>query len=125
MFLFGLTAADVSELRARGYNPWNYYNGDPELKASLDMIADGTFSPGEPHRYGVIRDALLSGGDHYLLLADYRAYVDKQSEIDRAYRDQDSWTRKAVINVAHMGPFSGDRAIHEYAEKVWRISGLA
>jgi starch phosphorylase len=89
------------------------------------MIADGHFSPGDPYRYASIRDALLSGGDHYLLLADYRAYVDKQDQIDAAYRDETTWTRRAVINVAQMGPFSADRAIHEYAEKVWNIKELS
>lgn len=124
MFLFGLTAGQVTELRATGYNPWNYYNGDAELKGALDMIGDGGFSPAEPQRYAGLRDALLSGGDHYLLLADYRAYVDLQDSIDAAYGNVEAWTRTAVINVAHMGPFSSDRAIHEYAEKVWGIRAM-
>ena len=89
------------------------------------MIGDGAFSPDEPGRYASVRDALLSGGDHYLLLADYRAYVDIQDAIDQAYSDPEGWTRKAVTNVAHMGPFSADRAIHEYADKVWGIRKMA
>ena len=125
MFLFGLTTSQVTELRATGYNPWTFYNEDQELKAALDMIGEGGFSPGEPQRYAGLRDALLSGGDHYLLLADYRAYVDIQDAIDKAYSDAEAWTRSAVTNVAHMGPFSSDRAIHEYAEKVWGIRALS
>lgn len=121
LFLFGLTTPEVADLRATGYNPWAYYHEDPELRAVLDMIGDGVFSPGDPQRYSGVRDALLSGGDHYLLLADYRAYVDIQDAIDRAYSDPEDWTRRAIINVAHMGPFSADRAIHEYADKVWNI----
>jgi starch phosphorylase len=122
IFVFGLKTAEVTELRARGYNPWAYYEADAELKACLDMIGDGAFSPDDPGRHVLVRDALLGGGDHYMLLADYRSYVDTQAEIDRLFNDTDEWARRAILNVAHMGRFSIDRTVRDYAEKIWRIA---
>ncbi len=124
MFLFGLSAQEVAELRAKGYNPWAYQERDEELRECLDMIAGGAFSPQDRGRYQDLRDSLLSGGDHYLLLADYRSYVDAHGRVDTAFQDADAWTRSAVLNVAHMGRFSADRAIHEYAERIWDLTPL-
>jgi starch phosphorylase len=124
IFFFGLTAAEVAELRARGYHPRNHYDGDPDLRACLDMIGDGYFSPDDRSRHAPIRDSLLGGGDHYFLLADYRSYLDIQARVDAAFLDPDDWSRRAILNAAHMGGFSVDRAIHEYAVKIWGIKPL-
>ncbi len=125
MFTFGLHTPEVAELKARGYNPWSYYDGDEDLKACLDMMASGAFSPDDPVRHAAVRDSLLGGGDHYMLLADFRAYLDAQARVDVAYQDAHGWTRKSAWTVAHMGHFSADRTIREYAEKVWDIKPLA
>jgi len=124
IFVFGLRANEVTELRARGYNPWSFYERDEELKACLDMIGSGAFAQGDSTGHMPVRDTLLSGGDHYMLLADYRAYVDVQSLIDRVFVDRNEWTRKALANVAHMGRFSIDRTMRDYAEKVWGVEPL-
>ena len=58
------------------------------------------------------------------MLADYRSYVDKQDEIDRAFKDWDAWTRASILNVARCGYFSSDRTIREYAEEIWKIQPL-
>jgi starch phosphorylase len=120
-FLFGLTVDQVKELRRRGYNPWEYYRGDRELKAVLDAIAGGTFSPGQPRLFEPIVHSLLNGGDPYLCLADFRSYLDCQGEVDLAYRDRERWTKMAILNVARMGKFSSDRSIREYAEEIWDV----
>ncbi|MDR2876250.1 MAG: glycogen/starch/alpha-glucan phosphorylase [Methylobacillus sp.] len=121
MFIFGLTTEQVAELRAKGYNPWQYYNSNPELKQALDMIAGGFFSVGEPDRYKTIYENLLWNGDHYLLLADYASYVATQEAVGALYRDQDEWARRVILNVARMGKFSSDRTIREYAQKIWGV----
>ena len=121
IFIFGLTADDVAEIRAQGYDPWYYYNNDPELRQVLEMIAGGYFSPDDPHRFRPILDTLTGGGDHYLLLADYRSYIECQERADALYRDHEGWSRKAILNVAGMGKFSSDRSIMEYAEKIWNV----
>ena len=119
IFIFGNTTPEVADIRARGYQPREIYEGNAELKRVLDAIRDGAFSPGEPSRYQGIYDALVNWGDHYLLLADYASYVAKQAEVDALYRDSDAWTRMAILNVAGMGVFSSDRTIAQYAHEIW------
>ena len=125
IFIFGKLAHEVAAIRAAGYQPMRLYEADPQLKAVLDSIAAGAFSPDEPARYRPLIDSLLWGGDHYLLLADYRAYVDTQARVDALYRDPEAWTRRAIANVAGMGPFSADRTIRAYAEQIWRVTPQA
>ena len=120
-FLFGLTVDQVKELRRRGYNPWEYYRADRELKAVLDAIAGGTFSPGKPRLFEPVVNAFLNGGDPYLCLADFRSYLDCQAELELAYRDQERWTKMAILNVARTAKFSSDRTIREYAEEIWDV----
>ncbi len=121
IFIFGLTTPEVADLRVAGYNPWEYYNGNPELKAALDMIGNGFFSVEEPGRYRAIYDNLTWNGDNYLLLADFTSYVACQEKVSALYQNQDEWARRAILNVANMGKFSSDRTIREYADKVWKV----
>lgn len=119
-FIFGNTTPQVAELRAQGYQPRTYYESNGELRATLDAIRNGVFSPSEPARFQPIFDTLVNWGDHYLLLADYADYVATQDRVDTLYRNADEWTRKAVLNIAGMGAFSSDRTIAEYAHDIWR-----
>jgi starch phosphorylase len=119
IFIFGLTTDQVAELRVNGYRPLDYYHAHGELRQAIDMIASGYFSPEEPDRFKPIVDNLLTHGDHYLLLADFASYIACQKEVDVAYRDQQQWLRKVILNVAKMGKFSSDRTIGQYAEEIW------
>ncbi len=121
IFIFGLLAAEVAAQRAAGYQPLRIYEDNPRLKAVLDAVSGGLFSAEEPARYRALVDSLLWGGDHYLLLADFDAYLAAQARVDALYREPAAWARKAITNVAGMGLFSSDRTIREYAHKVWRI----
>lgn len=109
-------------MKAQHYNPWDYYHGNPELARAIDMISSGYFSPDEPHRFQLLVDSLLLGGDPYALMADYADYVATQDAVDRLYGDKETWAEKAIINVARSGYFSSDRSITEYAEKIWGVS---
>jgi glycogen phosphorylase len=120
-FLFGLTVEQVAALRKRGYDPWEYYRNDRRLKAVIDAVSSGVFSPGEPALFRPVVESLLNGGDPYLVLADFAAYCAAQDEVDKAYRDPERWTRMAILNVARTGKFSSDRTIREYAEEIWRV----
>ncbi|MFM9031125.1 MAG: glycogen/starch/alpha-glucan phosphorylase [Opitutaceae bacterium] len=121
IFIFGLTVDEVEALRAGGYDPWDYYHRDEELRAVIDWLGSDFFTPGEHGAFGALHGSLLRGGDPYMLLADFRAYCECQRRVDAAYRDRDAWARMAIINTARMGKFSSDRTIREYAEDIWRL----
>jgi starch phosphorylase len=119
IFIFGLNTQEVATLKNSGYNPWDYYNSNNELKLALDMIGSGYFSPDRADRFQSIVRNLTQGGDQYFLLADYAAYIAAQDRVGALYHDQSQWTKRAILNVAGMGKFSSDRTIGEYAEKIW------
>lgn len=119
IFIFGLNAKEVELIKLEGYRPQDHYQSDQELRDTLDMIASGFFSPDEKDRFKPVIDTLLLQGDHYLLLADYASYSACQREVEAAYRQQDSWIKKAILNVANMGKFSSDRTVMQYAREIW------
>ncbi len=119
IFIFGLRTEEVEATWRDGYDPWFFYNSDEELRRVLDMISSGFFSPDDPGRFQPITAALLDHGDTYRLLSDFRSYVDTQEAVSRLYQDPEQWTRKSILNVAHMGKFSSDRTIREYAKEIW------
>ncbi|TQK03540.1 glycogen/starch/alpha-glucan phosphorylase [Herbaspirillum sp. SJZ107] len=125
IFIFGNTTPEVDALRAQGYQPGRIVEQNAELKQVLEQIRDGAFSPDDKGRFSGIYDALVTWGDHYLLLADYASYVATQDEVDELYRQPDAWTRKAILNVAGMGTFSSDRAIGEYADEIWQAQPVS
>ncbi|MBU0733039.1 MAG: glycogen/starch/alpha-glucan phosphorylase [Pseudomonadota bacterium] len=122
IFIFGMNDREVMEKKRDGYNPWDYYNQNSELRQTLDAIHEGIFSPDEPERFSPIFDSLLRGGDPYMILADFTSYTECQDRVDDCYRNTNEWTRKSIINVAKMGYFSSDRTIREYAEDIWKVN---
>jgi starch phosphorylase len=119
-FLFGLTVEEVRATREAGYDPAERYGADPELRSALDAIAAGEFSDGDREVFRPIVENLLHH-DPFLVLADYRSYVDAQGEVERAWRDLDRWTRASILNTARSGRFSSDRSIGEYCREIWRV----
>jgi starch phosphorylase len=95
-----------------------------ELGEVLRQVRDGLFSPSDLRRFAPVVDALTADGEHFLCLADYEHYVDTQERVDEEYRDAALWTRKAAINTLSMGRFSSDRAIREYAERIWELGPI-
>jgi starch phosphorylase len=122
-FLFGLTAPEVHHLWAEGYHPRDYYHADRQLKEAIDLIASGFFAHGDPELFRPLVDHLLEH-DEYMLLADYRSYVDCQASVSNAFRDARHWTRMSVLNVARIGKFSSDRSIDEYCRDIWRVEPM-
>lgn len=123
-FLFGLTAQEVAQKKAAGYNPRDYYNSNEELKLAIDRLSSGFFSHGDGDLFKPLIDSLLNRDD-YLLLADYQSYVECQDRVGKAYRDRDSWTRMAILNVARMGKFSSDRSIQDYLKDIWKAAPVS
>jgi starch phosphorylase len=124
MFIFGLTASEVGELRATGYRPRQIYEENEALRLALDQIRTGHFSDGDSHRFSDIFHTLVDWGDHYMVLADFAAFARAQEAVDARFRDPRAWTASAIENVAGMGQFSSDRTIAEYARDIWRVKPL-
>ncbi len=124
MFIFGLKDFEVDELRTKGYDPKQYYNEDKELKKVIDLIDCGHFSPENKHLFKPIIDSLLNQGDFFMVLADYKAYVSAQENVQKLYANQNEWTKRSILTVANMGYFSSDRSVSDYAENIWNINSL-
>lgn len=118
-FLFGLTAQQVYDLKARGYNPRDYYDSNAELREVVDRISAGGFSGGDTNLFRPLLDSLLYRDD-YLVFADYQAYIDCQEQVSQAFRDRERWLTMSILNSARMGYFSSDRSIREYSRNIWQ-----
>jgi starch phosphorylase len=119
-FLFGLTAQQVADSRG-WYNPHWHYDHEPETRSALDLIFSDHFSRYESGVFAPLRDTLLTGGDHYMHLADLRSYLEADRRLLALYADPDAWARKVILNVAASGKFSSDRTIAEYATDIWNV----
>jgi starch phosphorylase len=124
LFIFGLTAQEVGDLRASGYRPRQLYEENAELRLALDQIRTGFFADGDSHRFSDIFHTLVDWGDHYMVLADFAAFLAAQDEVDARFRDPRAWTASAIENVAGMGRFSSDRSISDYARDIWHVKPL-
>ena len=118
-FLFGLSTPEVEQRKAQGYNPRAIYESNANLREILDSLANGEFSHGDRALFEPLAGSLLTQ-DEYMLLADFQAYVDCQDHVDMVYRDQHTWTRMSILNVARIGKFSSDRAIRDYCADIWK-----
>src|SRR5215469_10040641 len=117
-FLFGLTAQQVASSRG-WYSPQWHYDNEPETRAALDLIFCDHFSGHELGVFEPLRQTLLSGGDHYMHLADLTAYLEADRRMLELYAEPEGWTRKVIANVGSSGKFSSDRTIAEYAAEIW------
>ena len=121
IFIFGMKADEVERSRPT-YRSVDIYKSDPEIRLAIDRIRQNVFSVLQPGLFDPIVRSLLDWGDHYMLLADMRSYIDTQDAVGRLYaEDPDGWARRALINVARAGKFSSDRTIKEYAEEIWHL----
>jgi starch phosphorylase len=122
IFIFGKTVEEVAEIRARGYRSYDHYEQDEELRTVLEWLGSRHFIPNDPHdALHPLMHSLLDGGDPYLVLADYRDYVETQERVDQAYGDTRRWARMAFLNAIRVGKFSSDRSIRQYADTIWTL----
>lgn len=121
IFIFGNREEELAKMTREGYNPWSFYDSDPELRNVLEAIRINAFDPTQPDLYCDIFDDFTRHGDPFFYMADFRSYIDIQKQIDDLFRHPEAWAEKAILNVARMGWFSSDRTIREYAEKIWNI----
>lgn len=119
--IFGLTVDEVKAVRAAGYNPWDYYYANPEIKAVLDWFDTDYFTPGHPGELSGIKHSLLDGGDPYLCLADFESYSEAHKVVNEKYADKKGWAKSAILNTAYMGKFNSDRSIQDYVDRIWNL----
>jgi starch phosphorylase len=119
-FLFGLTADEVHRTWTDGYRPAEVIEKTPDLREALEAVRSGLFSRGDRGVYEPLVQS-LTGGDPFRVCADFASYVECQERVSRAFANESGWTRSAILNVARMGYFSSDRAIREYASRIWRV----
>ncbi|MEO8062040.1 MAG: glycogen/starch/alpha-glucan phosphorylase [Pseudomonadota bacterium] len=124
IFIFGMNADEVSQRRANGYRPSEIVAANPELARAIDMIRNGAFSRGATDDARLLADRLTSEGEPFLVLADFAAYSAAQDRVDALYRTPEEWSRRAVLNTVGMAPFSSDRSVREYADRIWHIRSV-
>ncbi|OBZ90598.1 Glycogen phosphorylase 1 [Choanephora cucurbitarum] len=118
IFFFGVKADEVEDIRHT-----QKYHGvlmDPSLQVVIDSVQSGEF--GDPSVFGPLINTLTYGGDYYLISADFKSYLQKHTHVHEVYRDQAVWIKKSIMCTAGMGFFSSDRAIQEYADRIWKLS---
>jgi starch phosphorylase len=120
IFIFGMTAAQVEARRREGVGARDLVAASPMLSQVLEQVASGVFSPSEPDLYRDLVESLLDH-DHFLVLSDFDAYAAAQAKVADRWKDQKAWRRSAILNTAHMGWFSSDRTIREYAREIWDV----
>lgn len=129
-FIFGMSSDEVMGYEKNGgYNPYDIYNNDEDIRHVVNQLVDGTYAEGDSERYRDLYNSLLirkgnDKADMYFILKDFRAYAKAQEEVEEAYRDKDRWAKMALLNTACCGKFSSDRTIKEYIEDIWKLDKI-
>lgn len=126
-FIFGLSSDEVINYENNGgYDPMQIFNEDMDIRKVLMQLINGFYSPDDPERFRDIYNSLLNiqstdKADRYFILKDFRSYAEAQKRVEEAYKDQEGWVKKAMLNVAHVGKFTSDRTIQEYVDDIWHL----
>lgn len=120
-FIFGMSAEEVMDYEKNGgYNPWDIYNMDQNVREVLMQLINGAYASDDPDRFRPLYDSLLQK-DQYFILKDFESYAEAQRKVDEAYRNEKEWARKAMLNTACSGKFTSDRTIEQYAKELWHL----
>ena len=116
IFLFGMRTKEVNE-RLASYSPSDILSSSPELCDILKFVSNGGLC-------GKNFDSIvhyLKDSDPYMTLADFESYKQAQLRADKTYGERETWNRMSLVNIAKAGVFSSDRAVSEYASRIWGL----
>ena len=124
--IFGLKEQEINEINRNGsYSPWDIYNEDYRVKNVMDSLFSGPWLGHHKDKFKPIFDEIMYRNDVYFILKDFNAYVEAQEKIEKLYKDQLSWQKKCLINIASSGFFTSDRTIEQYAQEIWHLEKLS
>ena len=123
MFLFGLRADEV-EASESWYDPRWHLDHQPMVRNAVDFLLGEEFAWKDPAVFDRLRSMLIDEGDCWRHLADFQGYIDAHQKAADRFGTPDQWWRSAVLNTARGGRFSSDRAIQEYADRIWRVKSV-
>ena len=129
-FIFGMSSDEVMSYEKNGgYDPYDIYNNDEEIRRIVNQLVDGTYADGDSERYRDLYNSLLvrkgnDKADMYFILKDFPAYAEAQEKVEEAYKDKDRWAKMALLNTACCGKFSSDRTIEEYVNDIWKLDKI-
>src|SRR5699024_4026620 len=124
-YRFGSTVEELQEISST-YDPLYYYHQNPDIKDAVDSLISGELKDDNSYMLLDIYNELVdkqdgSRGDQYYLLKDFESYRQAHEDINRDYRDKETWAKKSLINIENSGFFSSDRTIREYAKDIWKL----
>lgn len=121
MFIFGMSSDEVRDLYNKGYDSAKYYSSDYRIKRVIDGMRQGIGGV----KFGAIADNLVLGNhgiaDPYMCLADFDSYSKAQKRVNDTYTDKKTFDKMSLMNIANAGFFSADRAVKEYADRIWNV----
>lgn len=126
-FIFGMSSDEViAHERNRDYDPMQIFNADQDIRKVLMQLINGFYSPSDPELFRDLYNSLLNTkctqyADTYFILKDFRSYAQAQKRVMEYYKDEESWAKSAILNVAYSGKFSSDRTIQEYVDEIWHL----
>ena len=115
MFIFGLTADEVVNMKQSGYKPMVYYEQNSIIKNAVDLMTEGI----NGNNFDEIASS-LRWSDPYMVLADFESYRSAQIKVSEVYRDKKAFNKMSLMNIAKAGIFSADRAINDYMKNIWK-----
>lgn len=122
IFVFGASSDEVIEHYAKAdYVARDFYEKNPAIKAAIDFItSEEVLKVGKKENLERLQHEIISK-DWFMTLLDFDSYKEKKEEALKAYADQKTWAKKALVNIAKAGYFSSDRTIEEYNRDIWHL----
>ena len=121
IFLFGKNVEEVAQIREELKNGKKNYLSQ-NLKECFDSLYQNKF--GDTNFIHEYITSLSNGGDYYCTCHDFDEYIKMQEKVDEEYQDKEKWDNICFENICHMGFFSSDRCVQNYANDIWKIKPI-